>query len=76
MLLSPFTVELNNGSACYCSILFEVADCLILFVYFCTLRFVPIGVLFDLLCADPERPWNLIVRLHFSLLLLYVLLCT
>ncbi|KAL6848366.1 hypothetical protein ACP4OV_021660 [Aristida adscensionis] len=25
--------------------------------------YVPIGVLFDLLCADPERPWNLIV--HF-----------
>ncbi|PUZ73745.1 hypothetical protein GQ55_1G012200 [Panicum hallii var. hallii] len=25
--------------------------------------YVPIGVLFDLLCTDPERPWNLIV--HF-----------
>ncbi|GJM90024.1 hypothetical protein PR202_ga06263 [Eleusine coracana subsp. coracana] len=25
--------------------------------------YVPIGVLFDLLCVDPERPWNLIV--HF-----------
>uniref|UniRef100_A0ACD5TBJ6 Uncharacterized protein n=1 Tax=Avena sativa TaxID=4498 RepID=A0ACD5TBJ6_AVESA len=25
--------------------------------------YIPIGVLFDLLCADPERPWNLIV--HF-----------
>ncbi|EES06162.1 hypothetical protein BDA96_04G015300 [Sorghum bicolor] len=25
--------------------------------------YVPIGALFDLLCADPERPWNLIV--HF-----------
>jgi len=49
-----------------------------LFYFFCTLRYVPIGVLFDLLCADPERPWNLIVRLHFSLLLLSsdVLLCT
>nr|AGW81781.1 autophagy-related protein 5a [Triticum aestivum] len=25
--------------------------------------YIPIGVLFDLLCADPERPWNLTV--HF-----------
>ncbi|KAG8057904.1 hypothetical protein GUJ93_ZPchr0002g23342 [Zizania palustris] len=25
--------------------------------------YVPTGVLYDLLCADPERPWNLIV--HF-----------
>ncbi|KAG8076540.1 hypothetical protein GUJ93_ZPchr0006g42988 [Zizania palustris] len=25
--------------------------------------YVPIGVLYDLLCADPERPWNLTV--HF-----------
>ncbi|XP_047079018.1 autophagy protein 5-like [Lolium rigidum] len=25
--------------------------------------YIPIGVLFDLLCAEPERPWNLIV--HF-----------
>lgn len=26
-------------------------------------RYIPIGVLYDLLCADPERPWNLTV--HF-----------
>lgn len=24
-------------------------------------RYIPTGVLFDLLCAEPERPWNLTV---------------
>jgi hypothetical protein len=32
-------------------------------VYFCLCRHVPTGVLFDLLCAEPERPWNLTVRI-------------
>lgn len=27
-------------------------------------RYIPIGVLYDLLCADPERPWNLTVSLE------------
>ncbi|EOY03141.1 Autophagy protein Apg5 family isoform 1 [Theobroma cacao] len=30
--------------------------------FFCC-RYIPTGVLFDLLCAEPERPWNITV--HF-----------
>lgn len=28
-------------------------------------RYIPTGVLFDLLCAQPERPWNLTVWVFF-----------
>lgn len=29
-------------------------------------RFIPTGVLFDLLCPEPQRPWNLTVWSFFS----------
>lgn len=31
-------------------------------------RYIPTGVLFDLLCAEPERPWNLTVQIHYNFL--------
>lgn len=35
-------------------------------------RYIPTGVLFDLLCAEPERPWNLTVYDSFSFCLVTV----
>ena len=34
-------------------------------------RHIPIGVLFDLLVAEPERPWNLTVNISDDLVFFF-----
>ncbi|XP_073065513.1 autophagy protein 5-like isoform X2 [Primulina eburnea] len=70
LLYSSFVL---TGLLCSCSFLlrkFAMLSCFIKLVhlfYFLLIsahsRYIPTGVLFDLLCAEPERPWNITV--HF-----------